>query len=108
MKIGRVFINNAGKDINEQLKLSIMTLKKEKCEVIFLYLNMFDKAIDLAYKAAIEHNFFCNGCFPMAENGDFLCMELIVNSVLDYNKLVTTPNFTKVLDMIKALDTQNF
>ncbi len=107
MKIGRVFINNAGKDINEQLKLSIMTLKKEKCEVIFLYLNMFDKAIDLAYKAAIEHNFFCNGCFPMAENGDFLCMELIVNSVLDYNKLVTTPNFTKVLDMIKALDTQN-
>lgn len=107
MKIGRIFLNQAGKDLDEQLKLSILTLKKEKCEVIFLYLNMSDDGIQTAYNSSVEHGFFCNGCFPMSETGDFLCMELIVNSVLDYSKLVTTEKFTKVLDMIKDLDSQN-
>lgn len=107
MKIGRIFINKSGKDLKEQLKFSISTLKKEKCEVIFMYLNMCDEAIDFAYKSAIEHSFFCNGCFPMSTNGDFLCMELILNSVLDYDTLVTTPSFSNVLDLIKSLDVQN-
>lgn len=107
LKIGRIFINKSGKDIKEQLKLAVLTLKKEHCEVIFLYLNMNDSGINYAYSEALEHDFFCNGCFPMSKNGDFLCMELILNSVLDYEKLVTTENFNKVLTIIKSMDVQN-
>lgn len=107
LKIGKILVNRTGNDFNDQLKLSILTLKKEKCEVIFLYINMYDESSDSAYKHALEHNFFCNGCFPMSKDGDFLCMELLLNSVLDYDKLVTTPEFTKVLDIIKSMDIQN-
>ena len=105
--MGNIFINKAGKDIKEQLKISVSTLKRERCEVVFMYLNMSDSAIEFAYESALEYDFFCNGCFPMSANGDFLCMQLILYGEFTYDNIVTTPEFGKVLDLIKSLDTKS-
>ncbi|MBC3796865.1 ATP-binding protein [Acetobacterium tundrae] len=95
--LGKLFINQTGADIDQQFRLALKTLKKEKCPVVLLYLNLFDPGIAFAYQVAVAQDFFWVGCLPMSNDGDYLCMELLLDDVIDFNLIDTTPAFTALL-----------
>ncbi|MBU4440765.1 MAG: ATP-binding protein [Acetobacterium sp.] len=102
--LGKLFINQTGDDIAQQLKLALLTLKKEKCPVILLYLNLTDPGINFAYQEAVLCGFFNVGCLPLSSAGDYLCMELLVEQEIDYDTIEMTPSFRLLLDELQLLD----
>jgi len=104
MKIGKIIIDEIGEDIEKQIKMAIIDLKREKCEVIFMYINLFDKGAPKCYEASKQNGFFFTGCMPMSIKGDYLTMELFIDSVMDYDKLVIAPNFKDLYETVKGLD----
>lgn len=101
--LGKLFINQVGADITQQFRLALKTLKIERCPVVLLYLNLFDQGIDFAYQEAVAQGFFDVGCLPMSTDGDYLCMELLLDGVIDFNLIVTTPAFTALLEDLQLL-----
>jgi hypothetical protein len=39
----------------------------------------------------------------MSTDGDYLCMELLLDGVIDFNLIVTTPAFTALLEDLQLL-----
>jgi serine/threonine-protein kinase RsbW len=104
MRLGKCFLEETGANIEEELKRVMMGLKREKCAVAELYINLFDPAAPYAYQCAKRHNFFCTGIMPLTTHGDYLMMECLMNDVVDYNAIKTIEPFTGLLHHIKKLD----
>ena len=104
MRLGKCFIEETGVNIEEELKRTMLTVKREKCAVVEIYINLFDAAAPYAYECAKKYNFFCTGVMPQTTKGDYLIMECLMNDVVDYNAVKTIEPFTGLLNQIKRLD----
>ena len=104
MRLGKCFIEETGANIEEELKRTMLTAKREKCAVVEMYINLSDAAAPYAYDCAKKHNFFCTGIMPQSAKGDFLMMECLMNEVVDYEEIKTIEPFTGLLNYIKKLD----
>lgn len=104
MKIGKVFVERAGDDIYYALKTSLLAIKREKCAIVELFINMLDGGAPYAYEKAKELNYFCTGILPCAEKGDYLTMQCLLSDVVDYNSLQTIEPFTTIVNKIRNLD----
>lgn len=104
LQLGRIFITKTGEDIAQQLKSAVQSLKRERCQTLILYINAFDTGAPFSYQCARENGFFFTGCFPMAENADYISMQLLLDSEMDYASLAVTPSFSALLEGIKQLD----
>jgi len=104
MRLGKYFIEKAGKDILQRLKRSILVFKQEKCAIAEIYLNLSDIAAPYTYELAKKHEFFCTGIMPQSKNGDYLVMECLMNDVVDYEAIKTIEPFTSLLNHVRKLD----
>ena len=82
----------------------MLELKREKCEVIVLHINLFDRGMNVCYEAAKKNGFFFTGCMPMSEEGDYILMELFIDSMVNYEELVVVPQFLELFETVKSLD----
>jgi serine/threonine-protein kinase RsbW len=104
MCLGKCFIEKTGTDLMGELKRIMLNLKREKCAVAELYINLSDSAAPKAYEAAKKYNFFCTGIMPQSTNGDYLVMECLMSDVVDYDAIKTIEPFTNLLNWIRKLD----
>jgi hypothetical protein len=104
MRLGKYFIEVTGNDITKELKNNVLTLKKEKCAIAEIYINLSDPAAPHAYQSAKKFNFFCTGILPQSNKGDYLVMECLMNDVMDYEALKTVEPFSNLLKHIRKLD----
>ena len=104
MRLGKYFVEQAGSDFPQELKNVMRTLKREKCAVAEMFINLSDQAAPFAYQAAKKYDFFCTGIMPQTTCGDYLTMEWLMNDVVDYEIIKTIEPFTTLLNHIKTLD----
>ncbi len=104
MKIGKVFIERAGSDIQATLKNSLLATKREKCAVVELFINMSDPCAPFTYEKAKEFDYFCTGILPCTQNGDYLTMQCLLSDVVDYDALHTIEPFTTLSSYVRGLD----
>ena len=104
MRVGKYFIEKTGADLGTELKQTMLTIKREKCAIAEIYINLSDPAAPHAYQATKKHDFFCTGLMPQSANGDYLMMESLMNEVVDYEAVKTIEPFTSLLNHIRKLD----
>lgn len=101
---GRIVINHVGSDIIARLRSSDSYLRTQNCKVIMLYLAVNVGESVIAYDAAVELGFFCTGLFMACSDRDYLIMESVIFSKVDYNMFQTIEPFTGLLNLVKEGD----
>ena len=82
----------------------MLTLKKEKCAVAELFINLSDIAAPFAYEEAKKFDFFCTGIIPFSNKCDYLVMECLMNEIVDYEAIKTVEPFTSLLEHVRKFD----
>lgn len=104
LRVGKIFIDNVGSDLEYKIKDSMRMIKKEGCAVCEMYICMSDPGATYAYHCAKDSDFFCTGILPCTEKGDMIIMECLFSQVPDYGAMETIGAFTELLDKVKKLD----
>lgn len=104
LRDGRIFVTTVGSDIAACLKASHLRLKNEICESTVIFLNLNDPAAPQAYDAAKALGYFCVGMFPGCNTHDYLLMQNILVSTVNYAGFETIDSFTTLLGKIRTLD----
>jgi len=104
MCLGKCLIEKVGVDLIKEIKTILLNVKREKCTITLLYINLSDSAAPYAYQLAKKFNFFCIGLMPQSTKGDYLIMECLMNDIVDYESIKTVEPFTNLLEHIRKLD----
>ncbi len=101
---GRIVVDRIGSDIAVRLKNSDNYLRAQNCKVVMLYLSTSEEGSVLAYDAAVGLGYYCTGLYTACSDTDYLMMENIMLSKVDYSKIQTIDPYTGLLDLVKGGD----
>ncbi len=101
---GRIVVDRIGSDIAVRLKNSDNYLRAQNCKVVMLYLSTSEEGSVLAYDAAVGLGYYCTGLYTACSDTDYLMMESIMLSKVDYSKIQTIDPYTGLLDLVKGGD----
>lgn len=101
---GRIVVNHIGSDIIARLRSSDNYLRTQNCKVIMLYLTVNVEESAMAYDTAVELGYFCTGLFMACSDRDYLIMESVMFSKVDYDSLQTIEPYTGLLNLVREGD----
>ncbi len=101
---GRIMVNSTGSDIAVRLKAADNYLRAQNCKVVMLYISTSEKSSVLAYDVAAGLGYYCTGLYTACSDTDYLMMENIMFSNVDYGKIQTIEPFTGLLELVKEGD----
>ncbi|MBR4867850.1 MAG: GNAT family N-acetyltransferase [Clostridia bacterium] len=103
LQMKRVVLSQAGEDALQILKDTVTDSIRKKHEMIELFLSLRDPSCEAGYLAAKHAGFVLSGLLPGSENDDYLVMQVLLKSELDYDHLVTVGEFEELTQDIKTL-----
>lgn len=101
---GRIMVNRTGSDVAVRLKAADNYLRSQNCKVVMMYISTSEKSSVLAYDAAAGLGYYCTGLYTACSDTDYLMMENIMFSNVDYDKIQTIEPFTGLLELVKEGD----
>jgi len=104
LRNGSINLTQSGADFETRLRSDIFELKSRGAEMIMLYLSAEQPGLQKIFEAAKAEGFFFVGLLPNADQGDVLCLEKMVSSVVNYDSFITTGPFTDLLAIVRSFD----
>ena len=101
MGFGRIVVNRAGSDVSSGLHAMDRRLLEQRCEVIEMLIAVGEESSVAAYDKAVAMGYFCTGLFAGCEDRDYLLMEKLVLSSVDFGCLETVDPYTGLLELVK-------
>ncbi len=101
---GRIVVDRTGSDIAVRLKAADNYLRAQNCKVVMLYISTAAEGSVSAYDAAVGLGYYCTGLYMACSDTDYLMMESIMLSKVDYSKIQTIEPYTGLLELVKGGD----
>ena len=101
---GRINVDYTGSDIDSRIKAADRYIRSQKCKISNVYLSVSSPQSVLAYDSLVSLGYYCTGLFTGCNDNDYLMMENVMLSNVDYGKIQTIEPFTGLLDLVKEGD----
>ncbi len=101
---GRITVDYTGEDIDSRIRAADRYIRSQKCKISTAYLSTSSPQSVLAYDSLISLGYYCTGFFTGCSDTDYLMMENVMLSNVDYGKIQTIEPFTGLLGLVKEGD----
>lgn len=101
---GTIAIRSVGGDLASKLKAMDRYLRTQGAKSILMLIATGTEQSVLAYDAARSLGYFCTGLFTGCSDDDYLMMEHVVYSTVNYGSLETVDPYSGLLDLIRGND----
>lgn len=101
MGFGRIVVRRTGEDVRPSLRAMDRRLCEQRCEVIEMLIAANEESSVAAYDEAVSLGYFCTGIFCGCDDTDWLLMEKLVFSSVDFGCLETVEPYTGLLELVE-------
>ena len=96
LEMMKIILQRAGSDIEEVLRSSVNEAINSKCEMIELVICLNSPSCEKAYEAAKKCEFMLSGIVPGGENGEYIIMQMLPGTKIDFDNIVTIGEFEEL------------
>lgn len=106
LKSTKIVVLEADNSFDEFLEDAIKDSIHQKFEMIEIFISLNTPSCNYAYNTAIDFGFNFTGLLPGSETADYIVMQMLIGSDLNYDKLVATADYEKLINDIKNINSE--
>lgn len=100
--MGKIFIENANSDFEKKLKGMLKDFARNKIAMVEVFINMSNPSAANVYEMLKKQGLFFSGIMPGSAKGEYMIMQTLMGNPVEWDKIVTTGEFTEVLEYLRA------